>query len=278
MAANTGTSTPATTAPIVIFDSGVGGLSIFQEIHKQLPDLPVVYCSDNAGFPYGPRSEAFVIQRTRHCLERLVEQYQPQLAVIACNTASTVALPHVRNQLDIPIVGVVPAIKTAAKISQNRHIGLLATPATVEREYTRKLIADFAADCEVISVGSTELVHLAEEYLQGKPVSDKALQAIIKPFTDAFVEKNSGPDTIVLGCTHFPLLHDALASLAPEHINWIDSGNAIARRVASLIPAPADNEAIAHIAAFTGEIPVNGLVDYLQKRNFRIQALDTVTS
>ena len=278
MAANTDTPTPSATAPVVIFDSGVGGLSIFQEIQKQLPGLPVVYCSDNAGFPYGSRSEEFVIQRTRYCLEQLVEQYQPQLAVIACNTASTVALPHVRNQLDIPIVGVVPAIKTAAKISKNRHIGLLATPATVEREYTLKLIADFATDCEVISVGSTELVHLAEEHLQGKSVSDQALQKIIKPFTDAFTGESNGPDTIVLGCTHFPLLHDALTSLAPEHINWIDSGNAIARRVASLIPKPAANEKAEHTAVFTGDLPVNGLVDYLQQRNFEIRALDKRTS
>ncbi|MGY0219623.1 glutamate racemase [Endozoicomonadaceae bacterium StTr2] len=257
----------------MIFDSGVGGLSIFNSIQARMPGLSVIYCSDNAGFPYGSRPEAFVIERTRNCLMKLVERFDPALAVVACNTASTVALPHVRSQLEIPVVGVVPAIKTAAQVSRNRHIGLLATPATVERAYTRQLIDDFASDCEVTLVGSSELVHLAEDHLQGKVVAPDALEQVIAPFVDNF-EKDNGPDTIILGCTHFPLLSKELAAVAPQHIQWVDSGDAIARRVSSLISQPETNTEPQHKAVFTGDIPVNGLVDYLQRQGFELEGLN----
>ena len=216
--------------PIVIFDSGVGGLSIYQEIKQVLPQVPVVYCSDMAGFPYGPKPEQEVIERTSRCLNLLAEQFDPSLAVIACNTASTISLPRVRGELGFPVVGVVPAIKTASECSKNRCIGLLATPGTVTRRYTNQLIDDFAADCQVIRVGSSELVQMAEQYLRGKPLCDGRLRHILSPFLTA----KPRPDTVVLGCTHFPLLRDALRRIAPG-IHWVDSGPAIARRVVSLL-------------------------------------------
>ena len=234
-------------SPIVIFDSGVGGLSIFDEVRQQLPWLPIVYCSDNAGFPYGPKSEADVEARVSECLRRLLDTYQPQLMVIACNTASTVALPRVRQELPVPVVGVVPAIKTAASLSQNRCIGLLATPGTVNRPYTDQLIREFASDCDVVRVGSSELVYLAEQQLRGQPVSQVHLAEILSPF----VHRSLAPDYIVLGCTHFPLMKAALSVCAPD-VQWVDSGQAIARRVSHLIQKSDSAPAHAsHIAVFT---------------------------
>ena len=225
--------------PIVIFDSGVGGLSVYLEVKRQLPGLDVVYCADNEGFPYGPKSESEVVQRTLHCLSLLSGQYNPGLVVIACNTASTISLPHVRQHMNIPVVGVVPAIKPAGEWSKKRCIGLLATPGTIEREYTHQLIRDFARDCKVISVGSGELVNMAERQLRHQPVSHEEYQRIMQPFFEA----EHSPDCIVLGCTHFPLVRKQLQQASPAPLHWIDSGEAIARRVGSLLeelPVPGD--------------------------------------
>ena len=237
--------------PIVIFDSGVGGLSIYLEVKKRLPGLEVVYCSDNEGFPYGSKPEAEVVDRTVHCLSRLAEQYHPSLAIIACNTASTISLPRARQTLKIPVVGVVPAIKPAGECSANRCIGLLATPGTVEREYTRQLIRDFARDCEVIRVGSSRLVQLAENYLRGERVEPGELKEIIAPFFAG----DLWPDSIVLGCTHFPLLKGELQAVSPTPIQWIDSGEAIARRVDSLLEQKTEKNGTA-VDIFTHTGPV----------------------
>ncbi len=218
-------------SPIIIFDSGIGGLSVYREVKQVLPGLDIVYCSDSEGFPYGPKPEHQVIERTSHFLTELVKQYSPSLAIIACNTASTVSLPKVRKMLDIPVVGVVPAIKTASERSANRCIGLLATPGTVQREYTDQLINNFASDCRVVKVGSADLVDIAEQHLRGESIDPTRLETIVAPFFEA----NPWPDTIVLGCTHFPLLRDLLQSVVPTAIDWVDSGEAIARRVCYLL-------------------------------------------
>ena len=218
-------------SPILIFDSGVGGLSIYQKVRKKLPHLSVVYCCDNAGFPYGVKNDTKVIELTSLHLRDLVRQYRPALVIIACNTASTISLPAVREALAIPVVGVVPAIKTASELSENRCIGLLATPATVNRDYTDQLINDFAADCDVVRVGSSELVYIAEQHVRGDAIDQTILQKIVNPF---FLREKS-PDTIVLGCTHFPLLKPLLNRVVPTPVTWVDSGEAIARRVESLL-------------------------------------------
>lgn len=222
----------STSAPVLVFDSGVGGLSILADIAAAQPTLPLIFACDNAAFPYGTKTETELLGRVDAVLQALIAQLQPQLVVVACNTASTVALPRLRSSYAIPIVGVVPAIKPAAQLSRNKIIGLLATPATVQRPYTEQLIQEFAADCTVLKVGSRELVQLAEDKLRGHTISPAQLQPILAPF---FADPAKAPDTIVLGCTHFPLLRDELATAAPTVTQWVDSGDAIARRVHSLI-------------------------------------------
>ena len=177
----------ATLKPIVILDSGSGGLTVFDEISRMMPWLPVVYCADNGGFPYGPKSEQEVTERVCRLLSTLYKRYDPALVVVACNTASTIVLSAARTLLPIPIVGVVPAIKTAATLSQNRCIGLLATPGTVNRAYTDKLIQEFASDCDVIRVGSTELVFLAERVFRGEAVDTQQFEQILAPFKEAHI-------------------------------------------------------------------------------------------
>lgn len=220
--------------PILVFDSGVGGLSICQSLRKAGIRLPLLYVADTAWFPYGLREEADLLQRVQQLMEPLIRQHRPSLVILACNTLSTLALPALRAQFDVPFVGVVPAIKPAAQQTESGVIGLLATPATVKRAYTDKLIAEFAPQCEVLRVGSNELVLAAERYFNEGQIDLAAIEHAIAPLIQAKHEK--GLDTVVLGCTHFPLLVTQLEQVLPG-IRWIDSGDAIARRVKELLAA-----------------------------------------
>ena len=213
---------------VLVFDSGVGGLSVAASIRRLCPQLPLVYLADNAGFPYGDKPEAEVIRRTCNLVTSALLQFDCQIVVVACNTASTVALPALRECVSAAVVGVVPAIKPAAAISVNRRIGILATPATVARPYLDQLIVDYAADCQVCRIGHQSLVHWAEGLARGEPVPPSRLAEILVPFELA------GVDTVVLGCTHYPLLLPALKQAAPGVRFWVDSGDAIARRVEQL--------------------------------------------
>ena len=246
------------TPRILVFDSGVGGLSVMHEIQQRLPACQYLYASDNAAFPYGTKSEEELTARVDKVLHALLhhieDQYGPvDIIVVACNTASTLTLPHIRSHFTQPIVGVVPAIKPAALISKTKVFGLLATPATVARPYTHGLIKEHAAHCTVISVGSSELVQLAEQKLRGEVIAPEKIAAIIAPF---FNEPHTTTlDTIVLACTHFPLLQDELRGCLPDGIQLIDSGEAIARRVEFLLQqrspeTPADIHHC-HAALFT---------------------------
>lgn len=222
----------ATGAPkVLVFDSGVGGLSIVQALRERMPYLSLLYAADTAGFPYGIWSENDLIQRVSEILQRLLLHYQLDLIVIACNTASTIVLPTLRNIFALPVVGVVPAIKPAAQLTRNGVIGLLGTPGTVSRHYTGQLISDFAAYCTVHRVGSVELVHLAEAHLRGETVTAAQLRPMIQPF----VQANPPPDVVVLACTHFPLLQAQLTQALPPTVRLIDSGAAIAQRVHTLL-------------------------------------------
>lgn len=212
---------------ILIFDSGVGGLSICKEIVEQNINADCYYLFDNAYFPYGELADDVLIKRLTHLLDMFVQQHQTDLIVIACNSASTVALSALRHHFSIPIVGVVPAIKPASLITKNNVIGLLATPATVKRSYTDELIAEFAQDKQVLKIGTTKLVELAEQKLQGEKVSLESLKAALHPWL-VLPER---PDTIVLGCTHFPLLKKEIAACFDNNIQLVDSGEAIAKRV-----------------------------------------------
>lgn len=223
---------------ILVFDSGVGGLSIAIEIQKKLPFLQIIYASDNAFFPYGTKSETELIARVDTVLSNILSLHTVDLIVIACNTASTLTLPYCRERFLQPIVGVVPAIKPAAQLSQSKVIGLLATPATVARPYTQNLIKEHAPCAQVISVGSSELVSLAEKKLRGEIMDVSIIDSVMKQFFN----HNDGikMDTLVLACTHFPLIRDdILASLHRINPNQdyalIDSGEAIARRVETLM-------------------------------------------
>jgi len=218
-------------APLLFFDSGIGGLSVLGPTLELLPNAPIVYAADSAGYPYGKRSEAEIASRVPALLGRLVERYRPRLAVIACNTASTIALEHVRSALDLPVVGTVPAIKPAAENSKTRVIGVLGTEATVRQPYVDDLAAKFASDCTIIRHGSPELVELAEAKLAGEVLGVDAVKAAAQPMFDA--PNGDRIDTVVLACTHFPLLQEQLQAAFPQ-IVYVHGGPGIARRIAWL--------------------------------------------
>lgn len=248
-------------SPLLFFDSGVGGLSVLAPTRTLLPNAPIVYVADSAAYPYGKRSEAEIASRVPALLGRLVERFRPRLAVIACNTASTIALDHVRAALDLPVVGTVPAIKPAAEMSKTRVIGVLGTEATVRQPYVDDLAARFAPDCTVIRHGSPELVDLAEAKLAGEPVAVEAVRAAAQPLFDGA----SGIDVMVLACTHFPLLADELASAFPG-VARIDGGEGIARRIAYLTrEQPWPREHPKGIAVFTGVPPRGTLLSALAR-------------
>lgn len=220
----------STPPKILVFDSGVGGLSIITAIRQRLPACNFVFACDNAAFPYGTKDETTLLHRVEATLQALINKEQPTVVVIACNTASTLVLPRIRAHFTLPVVGVVPAIKPAAEQSQSGVIGLLGTPGTVTRAYTDQLIEEFAQDCEILKVGSSELVGLAEAALRGTTPDNNTLKQIMAPFF-----QHPDLDTIVLACTHFPLLRDALEHNANRQVLWIDSGEAVARRLESLL-------------------------------------------
>lgn len=247
---------------VLVFDSGVGGLTIFRALKQQAPDLEVIFVSDNAGFPYGTRTEYSLMQRVHRVLDALVGKFSPDLIVIACNSASTVVLPSLREKYDLPFVGVVPAIKPASAMSKTGHIGLLATPATVSRDYTKQLINDFAADKNVTLCGSSELVQIAEDKVRGIQPNPQLLREILKRLI-----AEQSMDTLVMACTHFPLLLEDMKPLLPQVVNWIESGDAIARRVRTLLPVNQGEQTPAnHQAWLTASDPdQHKLQSYLQQ-------------
>lgn len=219
-------------APILFFDSGVGGLSILEPTRKLLPDAPIVYAADSAFYPYGTRSEAEISARVPALLGRLVERYRPRIAVIACNTAATIALSVVRAALDIPVVGTVPAVKPAALASKSRVIGVLGTRATVRQPYVDRLVQEFGADCTVLRHGSAELVDYAEAKLRGQPLDEDVPRGALEGLLSQ--EGGDRMDIVVLACTHFPLVEAELAAASPRHLTFMHGGEGIARRIAFL--------------------------------------------
>jgi glutamate racemase len=239
--------------PLLIFDSGIGGLSVLREVRALLPSAPIIYAADNAGYPYGTKSAAVIEARVPALLGRLAERYDPQLIVIACNTASTIALDAVRNALDLPVVGTVPAIKPAASLSKTRVIGVLGTPATVIQPYVDRLADEFAADCTVIRHGSAELVELAEAKLRGEPTDMQAYVSVM----DGLLDQAQGEllDVVVLACTHFPLVADELAAASRQTLQFVDGNSGIARRTAWLLRDCSWGESPApDVAVFTSRL------------------------
>ena len=218
---------------ILVFDSGVGGLTVFREIARARPDARFVYVADDALFPYGKVPEDELVARVTGLMGELIAAHRPDLVVIACNTASVQVLPALRERFSMPFVGTVPAIKPACAASRSKRVSVLGTEATVAREYTHALIRSFGQGCDLTLVGSARLAALAEAALAGEPVDDDAIRAEIAP---CFVEDGAErTDTIVLACTHYPLLLEQFERLAPWPVRWIDPAPAIARRVVELV-------------------------------------------
>jgi glutamate racemase len=217
---------------VLMFDSGLGGLTVYREVVAARPEADYVYVADDAAFPYGWLDERVLVARVVDLMGELIEAHRPDIVVIPCNTASTIVLPDLRKKFSVPFVGTVPAIKPACAASITRRVSVLGTEATVAREYTHALIRDFASDCQVTLVGSKNLATYAEADLHGSPVSDAAIEAEIAP---CFRDDGKRTDTVVLACTHYPLLLDRLRRLAPWPVNFVDPAPAIARRVVDLL-------------------------------------------
>ncbi len=229
---------------ILVFDSGLGGLTVLAEVVAAMPGSALVFAADDAVFPYGRLTETALVARVMVVMAALLAEHRPDIVVVACNTASTLVLPPLRARWPgIAFVGTVPAIKPAAALSRSRLVSVLATPGTVARQYTRDLVAQFAEGCAVTLVGATSLAALAEAAMRGEPVDDAAVLAEIVPAFVAFDGRRT--DAVVLACTHYPLLLARLRSLAPWPVAWIDPAPAIARRVL-------------HVAAERGQTPHAG--------------------
>lgn len=250
---------------VLVFDSGVGGLSVFDAIAASGYALELDYAADNAWLPYGLKSDVELQARVPALLSRLVAQWTPACVVVACNTASTIALDQVRAALSVPVVGVVPPVKPAAAQTKTGVIGLLATPATVRRPYTDDLIAQFAVDKTVVRFGSSALVEAAEQKLRGEIPSKAAITEAIDGLFGA--PGGADMDVVALACTHFPLLADELSAAAPRPCVWLDSGAAIARRVATVLQA-APGVAHARNLGFTDISSVEGLAQAMRARGF----------
>lgn len=220
--------------PVLVFDSGVGGLSVVDALRRHLPDAALAYACDNAMLPYGVRDDDWLVKRIVEVCEAAVRASGCVGLVVACNTASTLVLERLRQRLGVPVIGTVPAIKPAAGLSRSRHIGLLATSATVRRPYTDRLIRDFAGNCCVTRVAADALVTEAERVVRGKTPDMACLRDALAP-----LEAQHDLDTVVLGCTHFPLLLDWLPKAVTRPLRWVDSGDAIARRCGQIVTARA---------------------------------------
>jgi glutamate racemase len=260
----------STTAPgILVLDSGLGGLTVYREVTKLRPDARYVYVADDVAFPYGRLPEDELSSRVVGMMGELIDTHQPDLVVIACNTASTIVLSRLREQFTVPFIGTVPAIKPACAASQTRLVSVLGTEATVTREYTKKLIQDFGQGCDVTLVGSRRLAVLAEALLQGEAVDDADIADEIAP---CFVARDGlRTDTVVMACTHYPLLDAHFARLAPWPVTFVDPAPAIARRVVDLIgPRPAQAaDGSADFLLTSGKPPNATLAAGLARLGFR---------
>jgi len=250
---------------ILMFDSGLGGLTVHRAVREARPDAHFVYIADDAFFPYGNHPEAALVTRVGSLMGELIETHRPDLVVIACNTASTLVLPYLRARFQVPFVGTVPAIKPACAASVSKRVSVFGTEATVSREYTRALIRDFANGAEVTLSGSAGRAGFAEAELKGSPADDRAIAAEIAPcFLDSGGQRT---DTVVLACTHYPLLLERFTRLAPWPVTFFDPAPAIARRVVDLIgpKAGSDSGGPARIVFTSGQLPAPALATALAR-------------
>jgi glutamate racemase len=240
---------------ILIFDSGIGGLGTAAELRLLMPRADLIYLADDAGFPYGERADADLTGAILRVMAAALHALTPDLVVVACNTASTVALSALRARFCVPFVGCVPPVKWAADISRSRVIGLLATPATVRRPYLQDLTARFAADCTLVSHGAPGLARLAERHFSTGDIDPALLRAEVAGLTAHAAAGRI--DAVALGCTHYGRLLPALREVLPEGVAWLDPAPRVARqawRVALEMETPA-REALGGAAFFTGSVP-----------------------
>ncbi len=234
---------------ILVFDSGIGGLSVLREARVLMPEHRFVYVADDASFPIGGWEEGALTVRLLDVFDDLVERYQPSMIIVACNTASTIILPHLRKRYTIPIVGTVPAIKPAAERTASGQVSVLATPGTVQRDYTRSLVAEFARDVNVRLVGAENLAVLAEEFMLTGSVDDAAVEAEI---SDCFTDRlGARTDVVVLACTHYPFLANVFRRLAPWPVDWLNPAEAIGRHAQSLLEHSGEIKDVQDVAEFT---------------------------
>ncbi|MCY1705757.1 glutamate racemase [Pannonibacter sp. SL95] len=222
--------------PVLLFDSGIGGLTVLREARVLMPERSFVYVADDAGFPYGGWEEEALKARLLSLFKDLLHRFDPEVAVVACNTAFTLAGADLRAAFPGTVfVGTVPAIKPAAERTRSGLISVLATPGTVKRAYTRDLIQSFASQCHVQLVGSPKLASMAEAYIRGETLSDDDVRAEI---FGCFQEREGArTDIVVLACTHYPFLVNVFRRLAPWPVDWLDPAEAIARQARRLVPA-----------------------------------------
>ena len=218
---------------ILLFDSGMGGLTVAAAVREALPLAQLVYAADTAAFPYGAWEEVRLIERILAVMGRLIEASGPDIVVVACNTASTIALSQLREVFPVPFVGTVPAIKPAAQNSKTGIIGVLATPGTARREYTQALIQTYAYHCKVFLHGASRLAEIAEAKLMGGSVELDEIRDEIQPVFRYREGKRT--DIVVLGCTHYPLLLEDIRKAAPWPVEYVDPAPAIARRVVDVL-------------------------------------------
>lgn len=242
--------------PILVFDSGIGGLTVLREARVLMPERHFIYVADDAGFPYGGWEEEALKERVISLFAKLLTDHDPEICVIACNTAFTLVGADLRAAFpDMRFVGTVPAIKPAAERTRSGLVSVLATPGTVKRAYTRDLIQSFATQCHVRLVGSENLARMAESYIRGEPIDDAA---VLSEIEQCFVEKDGKKtDIVVLACTHYPFMANVFRRLAPWPVDWLDPAEAIARRARSLVPLPDGFEPLNDIdpAIFTSGRP-----------------------
>ncbi|MEL7229345.1 MAG: glutamate racemase [Pseudomonadota bacterium] len=258
----------AVTPTILVFDSGIGGLTVLREARIIMPEYRFVYVGDDGGFPYGDWEEDALAARMMGLFEGLVERYAPAMIMVACNTASTIILPPLRARFDMPIVGTVPAIKPAAERTASGQVSVLATPGTVQREYTRDLIGEFASHVNVRLVGSEHLAAIAERYmLTGEYDADQVRGEIEECFVDRLGART---DVVALACTHYPFLANVFRRLAPWPVDWLNPAEAIARHAKSLLPAPGEVHDVQDLAALTKGLPGPELTRFLSGFGLRM--------
>lgn len=248
--------------PILVFDSGIGGLTVLREARVLMPERGFIYVADDAGFPYGGWEEEPLKARIVGLFDNLLARFNPEAVIVACNTAFTLAGADLRQHFpDMRFIGTVPAIKPAAERTRSGLVSVLATPGTVKRAYTRDLIQSFASQCHVRLVGSENLARMAEAYIRGEALDDAAVLAEIAP---CFVEREGArTDIVVLACTHYPFLANVFRRLAPWPVDWLDPAEAIARQARRLVPLV---EGAEHPDDFDFAVFTSGSPDFSTRR------------